>query len=86
MAEASQPEKKSSVRFRETLDTIILGTPSTSIGVLVLIIWNSDIQGFRTVLGVAALAGEMHGVAGLTIGRLRNGTSHPSPRLALPFA
>jgi hypothetical protein len=77
MAEASQPERKSTVRFRETLDTTILGTLSTSVGVIVLMIWISGIQGFQTVLEVAAIAGEMLGVSGLTIGRLRNGTIAP---------
>ena len=88
MAEASQPEKKSWLQFRETLDTTILGTLSTSIGVVVLIIGISDILGIRRAdwhglklgnaeLGVAAIVGELLGVAGLTVGRVRHGTVSP---------
>ena len=39
VAEASQPEQKRWLRFRETLDTTILGTLSTSLGVVVLVDW-----------------------------------------------
>jgi hypothetical protein len=88
MAEASQPEKKSWVRFQETLDTTILGTLSTSVGVIVLIfgiygilrfprVGLHDPMGVNTFLGIAVIAGEMLGVAGLTIGRLRDGTISP---------
>jgi hypothetical protein len=88
MAEASQPEKKSWVRFQETLDTTILGTLSTSVGVIVLIygiygvlrfprVGLHEPMGVNAVLGIAALTGEMLGVAGLAIGRLRDGTISP---------
>jgi hypothetical protein len=88
MAEASQPEKQSWTQFQETLDTTVLGTLSTSVGVVVLIIGVSGILGFHraeshnqmlgnTMLGIAAIVGEMLGVAGLTIGRVRNGTISP---------
>jgi hypothetical protein len=88
MAEASQPDQKSWMRFLETLDTAILGTLSTSVGVIVLIVGISGIVGIQRVgwydlvvgnpaLGVAVIAGEMLGVAGLTIGRVRNGVISP---------
>jgi hypothetical protein len=38
MAEASRPDRKRWLRFRETLDTTILGTLSTSMRVVVLMI------------------------------------------------
>jgi hypothetical protein len=85
MVEARQPEAKSRIQFRETLDTTILGTLSASIGVVVLIIGVSAIlrfsraewQGMMLMLGIAAIVGGMLGVAGLTIGRVRNGAISP---------
>jgi hypothetical protein len=85
MAEASQPEKKSWTQFRETLDTTILGTLSASVGVVVLTIGVSGMlrfsraewQGMMLMLGIAAIVGGMLGVAGLTIGRVRNGAISP---------
>ena len=85
MVEARQPEVESWIRFRETLDTTILGTLSASVGVVVLIIGVSGIlrfrradwQGMMLMLGIAAIVGETLGVAGLTNGRVRNGAISP---------
>jgi hypothetical protein len=85
MVEARQPEEKSWIQFRETLDTTILGTLSASVGVVVLIIGVSGVlrfsraewQGTMLMLGIAAIVGETLGVAGLTIGKVRNGAISP---------
>jgi hypothetical protein len=78
MAEASQPEKKSGIQFRETLESTILRILSTSRGIVVLTMGVSGILGSRAAeLGIAAIIGEMQGAAGVTIGRARNGTISP---------
>jgi uncharacterized Tic20 family protein len=92
MAEASQAEKNGLFRFRETLDTTILGTLSTSVGLVVLLIELLGILGFRRVewhdmvddtampsftFGIAAIIGEVLGLAGLALGRIRGGTISP---------
>ena len=86
LADASQPEQKSWLRFRETLDTAILGTLSTSVGVIILIIgisstlqrvgWYELVLAYPA-LGVGAIAGEMLGVGGLMVGRVRNDAVSP---------
>ena len=85
MVEARQPEEKPWLQFRETLDTAILGTLSASVDVVVLIIGVSEMlkfslaewQGMMLMLGIAAIVGELLGVAGLTIGRVKNGAISP---------
>jgi hypothetical protein len=88
MAEASQPEMKSWIKFRETIGTAILGTISTSVGVVVLINGVADMLRGRRVeshdpmllnsaLGAAAVVGAIIGLAGLTLGRVRNSTISP---------
>lgn len=92
MAEANRPEQKRWLRFQETLDTTILGTLSTSLGVVVLVIgllgsfgigrlgWHEQVRGKpmpSTTFGLAAIVGEMLGVAGLTLGQMRGRTIPP---------
>ncbi len=80
MAEASQSQKKRSLKVRETFDTMILGTVSTSVGVVILIV---GILGWRGApvpwadLAVASIVGEVLGVAGLAVGKLRNDSVSP---------
>ena len=38
VAEASRTDKNRGLKFRETLDTMILGTLSTSLGIVILVI------------------------------------------------
>jgi hypothetical protein len=92
MAEANQPTKKSWLKFRETLGTMICGTLSTSIGVVVLILGVVGASGFRSAswhdlfhggfllsfnYGMASIVGEGLGLAGLAIGKLRDGAISP---------
>jgi hypothetical protein len=92
MAQAAQPEKQRLFRFRETLDTTILGTLSTSIGLVVLFIGLSGLLGFHHrewhdllgkavvpsfVFRVATIVGEGLGLAGLALGWMKGGTIPP---------
>jgi hypothetical protein len=92
MAEARRPERKRWDRFRETLDTTILGTLSTSLGVVVLVIgllaalgigrigWHEQVHGKpepSTRLGSVVIVGEILGVAGLALGQMRGGMIPP---------
>ena len=54
VAAASRPEKTSWLRFRESVDTMILGTLSTSLGVIVLVL------GLLAVLGVGRIGWTEH--------------------------
>ena len=92
--ELAQSDRKH--RYRESLDTLILGSLSTSIGVVVLIVlfsgiagrlvagWNQEALTDRPkyvvpnkVCGVAAIAGETLGLAGILLARKRHGTISP---------
>jgi hypothetical protein len=92
MAEASQPQKRVRLKFRETLDTMILGTLSTSVGVVVLVIglvgavgvrrmeWHDLVEGTPVPafsFGIASIVGEGLGLAGLALGRFRGGVISP---------
>jgi hypothetical protein len=78
--------------FRESLDTLILGSLSTSIGVVVLIAILSGmvgrpVQGWTVAsgkyliptidCGIAAVVGEFLGVAGILVGQVRRGVISP---------
>lgn len=92
MADTGRPERKFWDRFRETLDTAILGTLSTTLGVLVIIIGVRDVLGIPrvgwlelvhgrleplTMLGIVVIVGEILGVAGLAVGQMRGGVIPP---------
>jgi ABC-type Fe3+ transport system permease subunit len=82
VSEASQPDEKNWLRFRETLATAILGTLSNFAVVVVLIIflrtgvnWNQPLE--RLVPSSVAISGELLGVSGVSLGRWRGGTVSP---------
>jgi hypothetical protein len=90
MAEASRSERKLWHRFRETLDTTILGVLSTSLGLIVLgigvlgaigrIEWHEQVRGRpepSVMLGIVVIVGEILGVAGLALGQMRGGMIPP---------
>ncbi len=92
IAEANQTGKKHWLRFRETLDTAILGTLSTSIGVVLLLAVIAGALGvernqWRALMdeggvpsftyGIAAIVGEALGLIGLGLGRLRGAAFSP---------
>ena len=92
MAEASQPPTKSWLKFRESLDTMILGTLSTSVGVVVLIVGLVGVLGVRQMgwhdlvhdapvpsfsFAIASIIGEGLGLAGLALGKFRGGVISP---------
>ncbi len=92
VADASRPDRKRWQRFRETLDTTILGTLSSSLGVVILVIgllgllgmgrpgWHEQVRGWHmpsTNFGIVAIIGETLGVAGLALGQMRGGIIPP---------
>ena len=92
MAEASQPHKRPWLKLRETLGTMILGTVSTSIGVVVLLIGLQGVLGFghsqwhdashgmavpSEPLAIASIVGESMGLAGLAVGKMFGGAISP---------
>jgi len=91
LAEANQPSKKRWIKFRETLDTAILGTISTAVGTVALIVVIECLAtGYKEglhdrlgpvpdlgIMGIAVIVGEGLGLAGLALGKLRDGTISP---------
>lgn len=92
VAAASRQDKKRWRRFRETLDTAILGTLSASLGVVVLVVgvlgmmgvahigWGEQLRGqpqLSPILPILVSIGEVLGLAGLAFGRIRRGTISP---------
>jgi hypothetical protein len=92
LAEASQAQQKRWLKFRETWDTMILGTLSTSVGVVVLIFAFQGAFGIRSGewhelwpgapvpsprLAIASVVGEVLGVAGLALGKIRGDVISP---------
>jgi hypothetical protein len=92
MAEKSHAPTESWLKIRETLDTMILGTLSTSVGVVVMIVgvvtvwglsrveWHELVRGTSFpifVFGIASIVGEALGLAGLALGTMRRGTISP---------
>ena len=92
IAEANQTGKKHWLTFRETLDTAIFGTLSTSVGVVILLTMISAALGvqrneWRALMGdggvpsfsygIAAVVGEALGLIGLGLGRLRGAAISP---------
>jgi hypothetical protein len=89
-------EERKKTSFRESLDTLILGSLSTSIGVVVLIAllsgmvgrpvkgWNETPIAARTQYliptrdcGIAAVVGEILGLAGMLVAKIRRGAISP---------
>jgi hypothetical protein len=89
LAVAGQTPRRRLLKFRETLDTAILGTMSTSIGIAALIVvawciatghkFEGRVGSLPTILavGIVVIVGEGLGVAGLTLGRIRDGIIPP---------
>jgi type IV secretory pathway VirB2 component (pilin) len=86
MAEAAEPKPRRWLKLRESVETMILGTLSTSVGVIVLIVglqgllgiqnsqWHDLWQGVPVLsprFAVASIIGEVLGLAGLTLGKIR---------------
>jgi hypothetical protein len=85
------PQKHAKPRFQESIDTFILGSLSCAVGVVVLIVVLSGIAGRpvrdwykisrypqpSTTCAVAAVVGELLGVAGIALALFRRRTISP---------
>jgi hypothetical protein len=84
----SEPDPTATPRFQESIDTVILGSLSISVGIVVLIVVISGIAGRpigdwyhtsryprpSTTCAVAAVVGELLGVAGVALSMFRRRT------------
>jgi hypothetical protein len=85
LSDSSVAREERRLTVRESLDTVILGTASTSLGVIVAIAVASGMGGYAAsgysdhtgVWGTLAMIGEFLGLAGILLGRIRHGALAP---------
>jgi hypothetical protein len=85
MGQSSLAREERRRSFRESLDTLVLGAVSSSLGVMVLMVMGIGIGGIPArgfldhtgVWGLTAAVGEMLGLAGLLLARKRHGVIAP---------